>query len=88
MDEKPEARPMGQVIQMDEARMRDYLGEMVRATVEEALNAVLDVEADQLCGARRSERRRDAEEHAGRQPWANAGNASWPNGPNLRLVYL
>jgi hypothetical protein len=44
-------KPMGQVIQIDEARIRDHLGEMVRGTVEETLNAMLDAEADQLCGA-------------------------------------
>jgi transposase-like protein len=47
---------MGQVIQIDEARIRDHLGEMVRGTVEEALNALLDAEADRLCGAARYER--------------------------------
>jgi transposase-like protein len=47
---------MGQVIRIDEARIRDHLGEMVRGTVEEALNAMLDAEADQLCGAGRYER--------------------------------
>ena len=47
---------MGQVIQIDEARIRDHLGEMVRGTVEETLNAMLDAEADQLCGAGRYER--------------------------------
>ena len=26
MDEKPETKPMGQVIQIDEARIRDHLG--------------------------------------------------------------
>jgi putative transposase len=31
--------PMGQIIQIDEARIRDHLGEMVRGTVEETLNA-------------------------------------------------
>jgi putative transposase len=46
-------KPMGQVIQIDEARIRDHLGEMVRGTVEETLNAMLDAEADQLCGAGR-----------------------------------
>lgn len=56
MDEKPEAKPMGQVIQIDEARIRDHLGEMVRGTVEEALNSMLDAEADRLCGAGRYER--------------------------------
>jgi hypothetical protein len=30
-------KTMGQVIQIDEARIRDHLGEMVRGTVEETL---------------------------------------------------
>ncbi len=54
-DEKTE-RPMGEVIRIDEGRIKDHLGEMVRGTVEEALNALLDAEADQLCGAARYER--------------------------------
>ena len=61
MDEEKEAG-MGQVIRIDEGRIRDHLGEMVRGTVEEALNAMLDAEADRLCGAgryERSEGRRD-----------------------------
>src|SRR5450759_4478669 len=49
-------KAMGKVIQIDEARIRDHLGEMVRGTVEETLNAMLDAEADQLCGAGRYER--------------------------------
>jgi len=49
--------PMGQVIQIDEARIRDHLGEMVRGTVEETLNALLEAEADRLCNAQRYERR-------------------------------
>jgi hypothetical protein len=36
-------KSMGQVIQIDEARIRDHLGEMVRGTVEETLNAMLEV---------------------------------------------
>lgn len=55
MDERDD-RPMGEVIRIDEARIKDHLGEMVRGTVEEALNAMLDAEADQLCGASRYER--------------------------------
>jgi putative transposase len=35
---------------------RDHLGEMVRGTVEETLNALVDAEADRLCGAGRCER--------------------------------
>src|SRR5215210_4083427 len=56
MDEKTGTTPMGQVIQIDEARIRDHLGEMVRGTVEEALNAMHEAEADRLCGAGRYER--------------------------------
>ena len=56
MDEGVEGKSMGQVIQIDEARVRADLGEMVRGTVEEALNALLDAEADRLCGAARYER--------------------------------
>lgn len=47
---------MVEVIRIDEARIRDHLGEMVRGTVEETLNAMLDAEADQLCGAGRYKR--------------------------------
>src|SRR5436189_2108354 len=52
-------KPMGQVIQIDEARIRDHLGEIVRGTVEETLNAMLDAEADELCGAGRYQRSAD-----------------------------
>jgi putative transposase len=44
MDETTGTTSMGQVIQIDEARIRDHLGEMVRGTVEEALNAMLEGE--------------------------------------------
>jgi transposase-like protein len=58
MKEQPmsDEKTMGQVIQIDEARIRDHLGEMVRGTVEETLNAMLDAEANRLCGAGRYER--------------------------------
>src|ERR687894_2308638 len=56
MDEKTGTKSMGQVIQIDEARIKDHLGEMVRGTVEEALNAMLEAEAERLCGAGRYER--------------------------------
>lgn len=42
MDENEKPKAMGDVIQIDEARIRDHLGEMVRGTVEEALNAMLE----------------------------------------------
>jgi len=53
MSEDDGLKAMGQVIQIDEALIRDHLGEMVRGTVEETLNALLDAEADRLCGAGR-----------------------------------
>ncbi len=46
---------LSQVIKIDEARIQQHLGEMVRSTVEQTLNAMLDAEADQLCNARRYE---------------------------------
>ena len=39
-------KPMGQVIQIDEARIRDHRGYTVRGTVAETLNAMLDAEPD------------------------------------------
>lgn len=56
MNDESGAKPMGEVIQIDEARIKDHLGQMVRGTVEEALNAMLEAEADRLCGAGRYER--------------------------------
>ena len=54
---------LSNVIEIDEARIRDHLGELVRGSVEDTLNALLDAEADQLCNATRYERteaRRDS----------------------------
>jgi putative transposase len=50
---KPVAGP---VVQIDEGRIQAHLDEVVRSTVEETLNALLDAEADHLCGARKYER--------------------------------
>ena len=47
---------MGPVVQIDDGRIQAHLDEVVRATVEETLNALLDAEADHLCGARKYER--------------------------------
>jgi transposase-like protein len=49
-------QPLGAVVQIDDGQIRAHLDEVVRATVEETLNALLDAEADQLCGARKYER--------------------------------
>ena len=47
---------LSQIIKIDEGQVQQHLGEMVRSTVEETLNAMLDVEADHLCNAQRYER--------------------------------
>lgn len=49
-------KALGAVVQIDEGKIRAHLDEVVRATVEETLNALLDAEADHLCGARKYER--------------------------------
>ena len=50
------AKTLTNVIKIDDARIQDHLGKIVRGTVEETLNALFDAEADRLCGAGRYER--------------------------------
>jgi transposase-like protein len=50
---------MGEVIQIDRELVQKHLSEVVRSTVEQTLNAMLDAEADQLCGAKRYEHSAD-----------------------------
>ncbi len=47
------------IIQIDESRIHAHLGQIVRGTVEETLNALLDAEADRLCQAARYERKEE-----------------------------
>lgn len=44
------------VITINETQIQDHLGRLVRSTMEETLNGLLDAEADQLCHAERYER--------------------------------
>ena len=44
------------IIEIDEGKIREHLGDLVRGSVEETLNVLLDAEADQLCNASRYER--------------------------------
>src|SRR5579863_9022685 len=53
--------PLGNVITIDDERIKPHLDRVVRGSVEETLNALLDAEADRLCNAQpyeRSEARR------------------------------
>lgn len=53
---KKYSKDLCKVIQIDEGQIKAHLGELVRGTVEETLNNLLDAEADQLCNAARYER--------------------------------
>jgi putative transposase len=43
-------------LQVDETKLMGHVHEVVRSSVEETLNALLDAEADEICGAQRYER--------------------------------
>ena len=45
-----------EVIRIDEVKVRQHVEEVVRSSVEETLNGLLEAEADELCGAKRYER--------------------------------
>jgi putative transposase len=49
----PSPQPL---LHIDENQIRGHLDEMVRTTVEDTLNKMLDAEAEALCGAKRHER--------------------------------
>lgn len=52
--------PMGNVVQIDEAKIQDHLGKVVRGTVEETLNGLLDAEATGWPGPGATNTRRSA----------------------------
>jgi transposase-like protein len=56
MGKHTEEQVLSNVVRIDDERIRDHLGKMVRSSVEETLNALLDAEADRLCNAGRYER--------------------------------
>lgn len=59
MQSVPERYDDGSVIKIDESQLRGHVDAVVRSSVEETLNAMLDAEADQLAGAKRYERSPD-----------------------------
>ena len=72
--------PLGNVITIDDERIKSHLDRVVRGSVEETLNALLDAEADRLCNAQRYERseaRRDTRAgHYERKLQTKAGEVS------------
>jgi len=59
MNQKKEStqqvKNLNRVIKIDQAQIHSHLDEMVRDTVEETINKMLDAEADRLCNAQRYE---------------------------------
>jgi putative transposase len=51
-----EPKTLSKVIKIDEAKIHSHLDQMVRSSVEQTLNELLDAEADQLCNAKLYER--------------------------------
>ena len=51
------------VIQVNEAELKDHVGQVVLNTVEETLNAMLDAEADELTGATKYQRSPDRQDY-------------------------
>jgi transposase-like protein len=56
MSEDRETTALSNVVRIDDERIRDHLGQIVRGTVEETLNGLLEAEAERLCNAGRYER--------------------------------
>ncbi|MBN2591090.1 MAG: transposase [Sedimentisphaerales bacterium] len=54
-----DSKKLDNVISINQDQVKDHLGEIVRSTVEETLNGLLDAEADRLCNAKRYEHTRD-----------------------------
>ena len=55
-EDTPIPGQLNNVVKIDDERIRSHLDRVVRGTVEETLNALLDAEADRLCNAQRYER--------------------------------
>ena len=49
-------RGMEEAFRIDEGKVHEHVDHMVRQSVEQTLNSLLEVEADALCGAGRYER--------------------------------
>lgn len=80
---------LNRIIRIDEAGIQDHLGQLVRTTVEDTLNGMLDAEADALCNARRYEHNPDRQDtragHYQRKLQTQAGEVTL-NVPKLRTL--
>ena len=46
------AEPLKDAIRVDQGQLRGHIDEVLRSSVEETLNGLLQAEADQICGRR------------------------------------
>jgi transposase-like protein len=73
-------KPLQGAIQIDEEQLKGHVDEVVRSSVEETLNALLEAEADHLCRAQRYERSPDRADtragHYGRKLETKAGEVT------------
>jgi len=53
------AEGLKDAIQVDQTQLRGHIDEVVRSSVEETLNVLLEAEAHQICGAERYQRSPD-----------------------------
>jgi putative transposase len=56
LNTKEETMASGKIIQIDEHLVQSQIKDVIKGTIEETLNIMLDAEADQLCNAGRYER--------------------------------
>jgi len=79
----------GKIIEVNEEKIKQHLGEFVRGTVEETLNTLLDEEADAICNAQKYEHtpgRKDTRAgHYGRKLHTKAGEVQLKV-PKLRTL--
>jgi len=54
-----DTKEIDNVVHIDDAKIRNHLDILVKDSVEETLNTLLDAEADRMCGAQRYERSAD-----------------------------
>ena len=77
------------IIEINEKKIKDHLGEFVKNTVEETLNTMLDAEADAICNAQRYERSPERQDtragHYQRTLHTKAGEVTL-NVPKLRKL--
>ena len=55
----PQEQELKNLVRIDEGQVRSHLDVLVRTTVEQTLNDLLDAEANQICRAQRYERSAD-----------------------------